>query len=263
MNRAGGSVTLSAMKRHAALSVVFAILLAACAGGGDPGDPTRNLSEAELYRQAREALDSGEFETAIDYYGKLGARFPFGEYAEQGQLDLVYAYYSFKEPESALEEAERFVEFNPRHPEVAYAYYIKGLANYNRRQGWFDRWIRIDRAERDTSELVASFDAFGTVVEKFPDSRYSADSRKRMIELRDTLARHELTVARHYAGREAWVAAARRAENIVSRFSLSASVAPALEIMVRAYGEMGLEALAADAQRVLDANFPNRPGAGS
>ena len=215
-----------------------------------------------MYRQAKEALDSGEFETAIDYYGKLGARFPFGDYAEQGQLDLVYAYYRFKEPESALEEAERFVEFNPRHPEVAYAYYIKGLVNHNRRHGWFDRWVRIDRAERDTSELAASFDAFGTVVEKFPDSRYSSDSRKRMIELRDTLARHELTVAKYYADREAWVAAARRAETVVSRFPLSASVAPALEIMVRAYGETGLDGLAADARRVLAANFPDRPGSG-
>ena len=244
------------------MSVVFAILLAACAGGGDSGDPTRNLSEAELYRQAKEALDEGDFETAIDYYGKLGARFPFGDYAEQGQLDLVYAYYRFKEPESAIEEADRFIEFNPRHPEVAYAHYIKGLVNYNRRYGWFDRWLRTDRAERDTSELAASFDAFGTLIEKFPDSRYTPDSRKRMIDLRDTLARHELAVAKFYVGREAWVAAAKRAETVVSRFPSSPSVAPALEIMVRAYGEMGLDGLAADARRVLEVNFPDRPGSG-
>ena len=244
------------------MSVVFAILLAACAGGGDSGDPTRNLSEAELYRQAKEALDEGDFETAIDYYGKLGARFPFGDYAEQGQLDLVYAYYRFKEPESAIEEAERFIEFNPRHPEVAYAHYIKGLVNYNRRYGWFDGWLRTDRAERDTSELAASFDAFGTLVEKFPDSRYTPDSRKRMIDLRDTLARHELAVAKFYVGREAWVAAAKRAENVVSGFPSSPSVAPALEIMVRAYGEIGLDGLAADARRVLEVNFPDRPGSG-
>lgn len=244
------------------MSVVFAILLAACAGGGDSGDPTRNLSEAELYRQAKEALDEGDFETAIDYYGKLGARFPFGDYAERGQLDLVYAYYRFKEPESALEEADRFIEFNPRHPEVAYAHYIKGLVNYNRRYGWLDRWVRTDRAERDTSELTASFDAFGTLVESFPDSRYTTDSTKRMIELRDTLARHELAVAKFYVGREAWVAAAKRAENVVSRFPSSSSVAPALEIMVRAYKEMGLAGLAADARRVLDFNFPGRLGSG-
>lgn len=249
------------MKRHAGLSVVFALLLAACTGRGD-GDPTRNLSEAELYRQAKAALDEGDFETAVDYYGKLGARFPFGDHAEQGQLDLVYAYYKFEEPDSALEEADRFIEFNPRHPEVAYAHYIKGLVNYNRRYGWFDRVLRADRAERDTSELAAAFDEFGTLVEQFPESRYAADSRERMVELRDTLARHELVVAKFYLGRQAWVAAAKRAENVVSRFPSSPSVAPALGIMVRAYREMGLDDLAADALRVLRANYPNQPDSG-
>ena len=241
------------------MSVVFALLLAACTGRGDLSDPTRNLSEAELYRQAKEALDDEDLETAIDYYGKLGARFPFGEYAEQGQIDLVYAYYRSREPESAIEEADRFIEFHPRHPEIAYAHYIKGLVNYSRRHGWLDRVFRPDRAERDTSELAAAFDDFGTLVEQFPDSRYATDSRERMVELRDTLARHELVVARFYLGRKAWVAAAKRAENVVSRFPSSPSVAPALGIMVRAYREMGLDDLAADSLRVLRSNFPDHP----
>ena len=251
-----------AMKRHAGLSVVFALLLTACSGNGDQGDPTRNLSEAELYRQARAALDDGDFETAIDYYGKLGARFPFGDYAGQGQLDLVYAYYKFSEPESALEEADRFIEFNPRHPEVAYAHYIKGLVNYNRRYGWFDRVLRADRAERDTSELAAAFGDFTTLVEQFPDSRYTADSRERMVELRDTLARHELRVAEYYLGRRVWVAAANRAEYVVSRFPSSPSVRRALAVMVRAYREMGLDDLAADSLRVLRTNYPDHPDPG-
>ena len=243
------------------MSVVLALLLAACTGRGE-SDPTRNLSEAELYREAKAALDDGDFETAVDYYGKLGARFPFGDYAEQGQLDLVYAYYRYKEPESALEEADRFIEFNPRHPEVAYAHYIKGLVNHNRRYGWFHRVIPVDRAERDVTDLTAAFDNFGTLVEQFPESRYAADSRQRMAELRDTLARHELAVAKFYLDREAWVAAARRAENVVSRFPTSPSAGPALAIMVRAYRKIGLDNLAADALRVLRANFPNHPDPG-
>ena len=244
------------------MSVVFALLLAACAGNGDSSDPTRNLSEAELYREAREALDEGDFETAIDYYGKLGARFPFGDYAAQGQLDLVYAYYQFDEPESALEEAERFIEFNPRHPEVAYAHYIKGLVNYNRRYGWSDRVLRSDRAERDTSELAAAFGDFTTLVEQFPESRYAADSRARMVVLRDTLARHELEVAEYYLGRKVWVAAANRAQYVVRRFPSSPSVRRALEIMALSYREMGLDVLAADSLRVLRVNYPDRPGPG-
>ena len=250
------------MKRHVCLSVVFAFLLAACSGKGDLSDPTRNLSEAELYRQAKAALDDEDFETAIDYYGKLGARFPFGSYAAQGQLDLTYAYYQSREPESAIEEADRFIEFNPRHPEVAYAHYIKGVVNFNRRRGWFDRVLRADRAERDTTELAAAFGDFRILIEQFPESRYTPDSRERMVELRDTLARHELAVAEYYLGRRVWVAAANRAEYVVSRFPSSPSVRRALGIMVQAYREIGLGELAADSLRVLRANYPSSPDPG-
>ncbi len=244
------------------MSVVFALFLAACTGSGDSSDPTRNLSETELYRQAKAALDDGDFETAIDYYGKLGARFPFGDYSAQGQLDLVYAYYKFREPDSAIEEADRFIEFNPRHPEVAYAHYIKGLVNYNRRYGWFDRFFRTDRAERDTTELAAAFDDFKSLVDQFPESRYTADVRERMVDLRDTLARHELVVAEFYFGRKAWVAAAKRAEHVVSRFPSSPSVRPALGIVVRSYRAIGLDDLAADSLRVLRSNYPGHPDPG-
>lgn len=244
------------------MSVVFAFLLAACSGKGDLSDPTRNLSEAELYREAKAALDDEDFETAVDYYQKLGARFPFGSYAAQGQLDLVYAYYRFEEPESAIEEADRFIEFNPRHPEVAYAHYIKGLANHTHDYGWFDRFLRADRAERDTTRLAAAFGDFRTLVEQFPESRYAGDARERMIELRDTLARHELAVAEYYLGRKAWVAAANRAENVVSRFPSSPSVRRALGIMVQAYRAIGLHGLAADSLRVLRASYPGHPDPG-
>ena len=244
------------------MSVVFALVLAACSGADDAGDPTRNWSEAELYRQAKASLDDGDFEVAIDYYGKLGARFPFGDYAAQGQLDLVYAYYKFKEPESAIEEADRFIEFHSRHPDVAYAYYIKGLANYNRRRGWLDRFFRTERAERDLTEFAAAFDDFRALVEQFPDSRYAADARERMAELRDALARHELVVAEFYLGRRAWVAAANRAEYVVSNFPSSPSAGPALGIMVGAYRALGLDELAADSLRVLRKNFPEHPDPG-
>ena len=240
---------------------MLVLALAACAGT-DASDPTRNWSEAELYREAKATLDDGDFETAIDYFGKLGARYPFGDYASQGQLDLVYAYYRSGEPESAIEEADRFIEFNPRHPEVAYAHYIKGLVNQSRRHGWLDRVVRPDRAERDTSEYAAAFDDFKTVAERFPDSRYAPDARQRMVSLRDALARHELVVAEFYLGRRAWVAAAKRAEHVVSSFPSSPSAAAALEIMIQAYRAMDLDELAADARRVLDASFPGRPDSG-
>ena len=246
------------MKGYGALAVVFAFALSACSGLG-PSDPTRNWSEEELYRQAKTALDDRDYEVAIDYYGKLGARFPFGTRAAQGQLDLMYAYHKAREPDSATEEADRFIQFNPGHPGVPYAYYLKGLVKHDRRQGWWRRFVRSDPSERDLTGAESAFGSFKELLERFPESRYVDDSRERMGEIREALARRELRVAEFYLARSAWVAAANRARNVVSSFPGSASVAPALAIMVRAYRTIGLDDLAEDSLRVLRANYPGYP----
>ena len=239
------------------------LVLAACTGAGDPSDPTRGWSEAELYRRAKASLDEGEYDAAIDYYGKLGARFPFGVHAAQGQIDLMYAYFKSREPDSAIGEADRFIRFNPDHPGVEYAFYLKGLTNYERRYSWWQRFIRAERSERDLTHAGASFAAFKELLERFPESRYANDTRERMGHLREALARRELMVAEFYAGRKAWTAAAIRAEYLVSNFPSSASAAPALAIMVRAYRAMGLDDLANDSLRVLRMSYPHHPEPGS
>ena len=215
-----------------------------------------------MYRQAKAALDDRDYEVAVDYYGKLSARFPFGNRAAQGHIDLMYAYYKAREPDSAIEEAERFIQFNPAHPGVPYAYYLKGLANHNRRYGWWSRFVRSDPSERDLTGAETAFASFRELLERFPESRYADDSRERMGEVREALARRELLVAEFYLGRKAWVAAANRARHLVSNFPGSGSVAPALVVQVRAYRAIGLDALAEDSLRVLRASYPGYPEPG-
>ena len=215
-----------------------------------------------MYRQAKAALADRDYEVAIDYYGKLSARFPFGNHAAQGQLDLMYAYYKAREPDSAIEEADRFIQFNPAHPGVPYAYYLKGLVNHNRRYGWWSRFVRADPSERDLTAVETAFASFRELLERFPESRYADDSRERMGEIREALARRELLVAEFYLGRKAWVAAANRARYVVSNFPGSGSVAPALAVQVRAYRAIGLDRLAEDSLRVLRANYPGYPEPG-
>ena len=212
-----------------------------------------------MYLRAKAALDDRDYEVAIDYYGKLSARFPFGNRAAQGQIDLMYTYYKAREPDSAIEEAERFIQFNPAHPGVPYAYYLKGLVNHNRRYGWWSRFVRADPSERDLTGAESAFASFKELLERFPESRYADDSRERMGEIREALARRELLVAEFYLGRKAWVAAANRARHVVSNFPGSGSVAPALAVQVRAYRAIGLDTLARDSLRVLRANHPGYP----
>ncbi len=238
------------------VSLLSLTLVAGC--GANRQDPTRDWSASQLYTEARAALDRGNFDQAVSYYESLEARFPFSRFAQQAQLEVAYAYHKADEPEMALAAADRFIQINPRHPYVDYAYYLKGLVNANRGQGYLQRWFPRDPSSRNPAHLRQAFDDFSTLVGNFPDSRYAEDAHQRLIYLRNMLAAHELHVANFYMRRGAWLAAAQRARTVIERYPEADSNLDALEVMVRAYRELELNDLANDALRVLTLNDPER-----
>ncbi len=213
-----------------------------------------------LYSEAKEALDYGDFENAIRYYEMLEARSPFGNYAQQTQLDLIYAYYKFDEPESAIVAANRFIQLYPRHPKVDYVYYLKGLVNFERDQSALTRLFSLDRSQRDQHSALQSFYDFQELIKRFPNSKYSEDARQRMIHLLNRMAEHELHVAKFYLKRGAYIAAANRAKNIVETYQTTPTVPEALVIMAKAYKIMGLNDLSESALKVLKLNHPEHEG---
>lgn len=237
--------------------LIASLLLSGCSLFDDDDDETKGWSQQKLFSEAGEALNDQSWERAIDYYEKLESRYPFGKYAHQAQLNIAYAYYRFEEPESALAAADRFVKFHPRHPAVAYAHYLKGLVNFNRTQSLLSRYLPSDTSQRDPGAALDSYKDFEVVVREFPDGEYAEDARKRMLYLRNNLARHEVFVARYYMRRGAFVAAANRAGYVVENFQRTPALKDALEVMVDAYTELGQPELAADAQRVLALNLEN------
>ncbi len=231
------------------LAVLFTL---GCATTGD--DELANLSANELYKRAKDALAASDFETAINTFEKLEARYPFGKYAQQAQLEIAYAYYKFDEPDSAIAAADRFISNNPGNEHLDYAYYLKGLANYTRGMSVVDRLANREPSERDTRALREAFSDFTTLVQKFPNSRYAEDAKKRLVYLHNQLAEYEINVARYYMRREAWVAAANRAKYVIENYQRTPAAREALQVLVVAYTRMGLDDLARDAQRVLDQN---------
>jgi len=221
-------------------------------------DATKGWSQQKLYNEATEELSSGNYDKAVEYYEKLEARYPFGKYAHQAQLNVVYAYYRAGEPESALAAADRFIKFHPGHPAVAYVHYLKGLVNFNSSLGFMARFIPTDNSQRDPGATRESYKDFAVVVRDFPDSDYAEDSRKRMLYLRNNLARHEVHVARFYIKRGAYVAAANRAGSVVQHYQRTPALRDALEVMIEAYTRLGMDDLAGDAQRVLAMNENNQ-----
>lgn len=231
-------------------------LLSGCASFRS--DPTENWSASQLYGEAKAALEQGSYDQAVEYFETLEARYPFGRYAQQAQLEIAYAYYRAQEPEMALAAIDRFIEMNPSHPYVDYAIYLRGLTNFERDQSFLNRWIPQDQARRDPQPLRDAFQDFSRLLEEFPDSIYAQDSMLRLIHLRNMLAAHELHVADFYMRRGAWLAAAKRATEVIVHFPESAPIPDALVIMVRAYRRLGMDDLAMDAMRVLELNFPNQ-----
>ena len=236
------------------LVLTTAALLLALSGCG--GNPRRPVGDAEkLYEMAKKASDNGNYKDAITYYEQLEARFPFSNPARQGQLDLMYAYYKNREPESAIDQADQFIRENPAHPRIDYAYYIKGLVQFERNPNFLERWFNADLSERPPIDARKSFQAFQTLVERFPNSEYVEDSRRRMIFLRNRLASYEVYVADYYLKRGAWVGAINRSKYAIENYDGAPQIKRALEIMAQAYHRLGMDDLAADSEKVLKENY--------
>jgi len=242
------------------LLIVAAAASAGCGLLGEESDPTRDWSAQRLYDTAKSNLDRGAYEEATDYYDKLEVRYPFGPLAMQAQLDLIYAYYKSDKPSEALAAADRFIKLHPRHPNVDYAYYLKGLVRFEQGKSLLDRFVAKDLSQHDAGTALQSFRAFEELVQRFPASRYGDDSRQRMVYLKNLLAMHEIHVARWYLKREAWLASANRARHVIENYQGTPAVADALAVLALAYRKLELNDLSADAARVLRLNFPDHAG---
>ena len=242
-----------------ARAVVLLLLVLPLAGcslfGGGKEEPVTQGAPAALYERARRSLDNQDFESAIRVYEALVARYPFTAEARQSRLDLIYAYYRGREAESAIDQAETFIRENPTHPQLAHAWYIKGLVDFEREANFIERWFDVDLDARPPQTARRAFESLRRVVQDYPQSEYAPDARRRMIHLRNRLADYDVHVARYYVKREAWVASARRARGVIEEFDGAPAVKEALEIMILSYERLEMTELAASAREVYALNF--------
>jgi outer membrane protein assembly factor BamD len=220
-------------------------------------DELQERSAEELYGKAKEALDNTSWETCILTYKALQTRYPFGRYAEQSMLDISYCYFKRGEREQALSTLDRFIRTYPAHPSVDYAYYLKGLVNYEENIGFLERLMPTRVRDRDQSSAEDAFADFAELIRRFPDSRYVPDARQRMVFLRNNLAAYELIVAQYYLRREANIAAANRARYALETYPNTPQTPEALVVLHKAYSELELPLLADDAMAVLELNYPD------
>lgn len=247
----------------------FSLLLAACSASPENAAGVDNpftaederrfkgLTEQQLYESARASMQKQNYGNALDFYGRLEALYPFSPFARQAQLETIYANYKSDRREATIALADRFIKQHPRHPEIDYAYYIRGLANFDQAFENLESIVGERGETRDPAYARSAFSSFALLIRGYPTSAYAPDARKRMIFLKNRLAEYELSIAQFYLSRGAWMASANRAKTILEEYQGTTAVADALVIQSKAYGRLGMADLAEDAKRVLALNYPD------
>ncbi len=239
------------------LVVMAALLLSACADGQK--DDTDIWSETKLYSEATAKLNDADFAKCGKYFEKLEARFPFGPYSQQAQINAAYCYWKAQEQAQALVAIDRFIKLHQGSPNLDYGYYLKGLITFNDDLGWLGKFTGQDLSERDPQAAKDAFESFKVVVERFPNSKYAPDALDRMRYIVNSLAEADVIVARYYYQRGAYLASANRAQLVIRDYDRAPAVEEALYILYKSYEKLGMVELSNDTARVFKLNFPDSP----
>ena len=244
------------MQRFRLILTVCALSTALLAGCASEKSKDDTLAAGQLYQQIQANIAAGNYKTATERLHTLQSRFPFDTFGTQAELDLIYTSYLNQDYDGAEDAADRFIREHPRHADVDYAYYMKGVAYFDPAVSLLQGWLKRDNFQRDPTNAQKSFEAFRTLLQRYPESRYAPDARQRMIFLRERLADFDWIVADWYMRRGAWISAIQRADNIVQHYPQTPRVEDALQIMITAYTQLGMTELADDSRKVLEKNFP-------
>ncbi|PPT94876.1 outer membrane protein assembly factor BamD [Xanthomonas arboricola] len=251
--------TFSAPARLIALMLVMAFVVTGCHRGAKDKNPDEGMPAEQLYGKGHNLMEKGNWAGAEASYKRLIAQYPYGPYTEQAMIETAYARYKAGKHDDTVSSVDRFIRTYPTHRNISYLYYLRGLANSNRDTVFLRRVWSLDPSRRDLSSPQQAYNDFNTVTDRYPNSRYAPDARKRMIELRDVFAQHELDNALYYLRRNAWVSAAGRANYLLETYPQSAYQYDAVAVLAEAYTHLGNKTLAADARRVLELNSPQHP----
>ncbi len=230
------------------------LLLVGCSS--TPEDATANWSPNKIYAEAKDAVSTGAYDKAVPLFEKLEGRAAGTPLAQQAQLDKAYTQYKAGEPVQAIATLDRFIKLHPASPALDYAFYLKGIVNFNEDLGLFSSITRQDLSERDQKAAKESFDAFKELVARFPMSRYTPDARQRMTYIVNSLAQYEVHVARYYYSRGAYLAAINRAQLALTEYREVPALEEALFIIMKSYDALGMTQLRDDAKRVMEKNYP-------
>lgn len=239
---------------HMKYLVAIATLSLVLVGCSNSGSTVPDSPPSEIYAAAQQKLQDGNFSGAIIQLEALDNRYPFGPYSQQVQLDLLYAYYKSTNLPMAQATIERFIRLNPTHPNIDYVLYMKGITSMAQDDSTLQDLFGVDRSDRDPVHAMVAFRDLSQLVTSFPNSQYAADAQKRLIYLKNRLAKHELAVAQFYTKRGAYVAVVNRVEKMMKDFPDTQATRHALPLMENAYRHLQLNKEAEKVAKIIAVN---------
>jgi outer membrane protein assembly factor BamD len=245
-------------KYNLSFVLVFLVLIQGCAFLENAKvDPYENMVEETLYSQGSIFLENGDIPSAITVFETLEAKYPFSTYSQQSVLDLAYAYYDFGQKDDTIAECDRFIDLYPNHPNLDYAYYLRALSNLEKEQPFFQDILGQDVSKYDVTRLKNAYNDFIFIVNRFNKSKYADDAQNRLVFLRDSMAKHEVYIAKYYLKRGAYLASSERAKYILEKYPGAPATKEALLVLIKSYNNLGLLDSAKVTADILVKNFPN------
>jgi outer membrane protein assembly factor BamD len=233
------------------------MVLIACASENRSVDAFKNMQAAQILASGERAIVKHNYQDAIKSFEAIDVLYPFAKEIAQSQLDIIYAYYKIADYESAIAAADRYIHLYPNEAHTDYAYYMKGIINFDRGKSWLQKIYPLDPEQQDLTYLKKAFVVLGDLIKMFPNSKYVHDAKTRMIYIRELIAKREINTAKYYFKRKAYIAAVNRASEVVQHFENSPQIKAALQIMVDSYRALGEEQHAKETQRILNMNPHN------
>ncbi|AYV20897.1 MULTISPECIES: outer membrane protein assembly factor BamD [Vibrio] len=236
------------------LKLTSLLSLALLFGCADKEVTVPDVPPSQLYAEAQESLQGGNWTSAIERLEALDSRYPFGAYTEQVQLDLIYAYYKNDDLALGLATIERFSRLNPTHERSDWVLYMRGLTHMAQDRNFMHDILRIDRSDRDPEPVKAAFADFDRLLKRYPNSAYAEDAQKRMVALKNRLAKYDLATADFYIRREAWIAAINRAQEIQKTYPDTEAARQSLVLQKKAYEELGMQEQVERTEKLMELN---------
>ena len=255
MTRQSGLEDLLMIKFFLPLIVGAAVALTACSSANYNKDEVPNIAPDAMYSVAQNAMASGDFQRAKQYLEAIDSRYPFGELADQVQLDLIYVYYKMRDSEKTSAQINRFMRLNPTSQYTDYVMYMTGLNQIQMRSDILQDFIGLNRSQKDPTQYYEALKTFRNLIETYPESKYAADAHQRMIFIKQQLAEREMAIANYYYERGSYLSTIRHCQNILYSYRGTQYLEPALALMVRCYDDLGLPEAAANARSVQEASF--------